>query len=70
MQTNPMQIIQQLMGNPTQLKNDFGQFKRNVTGNPQQQVMNMVRSGQISQQQLNAAQQIAPMLANLLGIKK
>lgn len=56
MQNNGMnQMIQQ-----------FKQFKQNFNGNPQEIVMNMVKSGQISQQQLNQAQMMARQLQDVL----
>lgn len=56
MQNNGMnQMIQQ-----------FKQFKQNFNGNPQEIVMNMVKSGQISQQQLNQAQMMAMQLQDVL----
>ena len=63
---NPMQVLQQM--NPAQLQQKFQQFQQGIQGNPQQQVMNMVQSGQISQQQWTQAQQIAKMLAGTFGI--
>lgn len=55
---NMMQMIQQ-----------FNRFRQTFQGDPQQEVMKMVNSGQISQQQLNQAQQMATMLAQMLGMK-
>ena len=48
MQNNPMQMIQQ-----------FNQFKQTFNGDPKQEVMRMLQSGQISQTQLNQIQQTA-----------
>ena len=54
-------------GNMQRMMQQFQNF-RNTMGNinPQQTVMNMVNSGAISQQQLNAAQQMARQFQNLL----
>ena len=43
---NPMQMIQKFM-----------EFKNNFKGNPQEEVQKMLQSGQITQQQLDQAQQ-------------
>lgn len=44
----------------------FQQFKRTFTGNPQQQVQQLLNSGKISQSQLNQAVQMAQQLQKLL----
>ena len=51
----PMQMIQQFM-----------QFKQNFNGDPKAEVEKMLRSGRISQQQLNQVQQMAGQFQNLL----
>lgn len=51
----PMQMIQQFM-----------QFKQNFKGDPKAEVEKMLRSGRISQQQLNQVQQMAGRFQNLL----
>ena len=50
-----MQMIQQFM-----------QFKQNFKGDPKAEVEKMLRSGRISQQQLNQVQQMAGQFQNLL----
>lgn len=40
----------------------FNQFKNSFKGNPQQVVQNMLNSGQISQEQVNKAMQMAKQL--------
>lgn len=43
--------------------NQFAQFMRSMQGkNPQQEIENLVRSGRISQEQLNRAQQMAQQM--------
>lgn len=44
----------------------FQQFKQTFTGNPQQQVQQLLNSGKISQSQLNQAVQMAQQLQKLL----
>lgn len=55
MKLNPMQLVQQL-----------NQFRQGITGNPQQIVMDAVRGGRISQEQLNRAQQVAAQIQSML----
>lgn len=45
----------------------FNQFKQNLTGDPQQQVQQLLNSGRISQAQYNQAVQIAQQLQKILG---
>lgn len=45
-----------------QMMQQFNQFKQSFTGNPQQVVMDMVRSGKVSQAQLQSAMQMAKQL--------
>ena len=55
-QNSPMSMIQQ-----------FNQFRQQMKGvNPQNMVMDMLRSGKINQQQLNQAQQMAQQMQYLL----
>lgn len=54
------------MGNMAQLIQQFQQFKANFKGDPKQKVQELVRSGRITQEQLNAAQQMARQLSNFL----
>ena len=44
----------------------FQQFKQAFTGDPQQQVQQLLNSGKISQSQLNQAVQMAQQLQKLL----
>lgn len=53
--------------NPMQMMQQFEQFRKGFSGDPQQTVMRMVQSGKISQQQLNMAQQMAPTIMQMLG---
>lgn len=52
--------------NPMEMLSQLNRFKQTITGDPKEQVMNMVNSGQISQAQLNQAQQMATMLQKIL----
>jgi hypothetical protein len=46
----------------------FEQFKKNFTGNPQEKIQQMLNSGQITQQQYNAAVQKANMIKSMFGM--
>jgi hypothetical protein len=47
----------------------FNQFKKSFSGNPQQMIQQMLNSGKITQEQYNQAVQKANMLKNMLGIR-
>lgn len=47
----------------------FNQFAKTVTGNPKQQIEQLLNSGKISQSQYNAAVQKANMIARMFGGK-
>ena len=51
---------------PNNLMQRFQQFRSTFRGNPQQQVQQMLQSGQISQEQYNRAVQMAQQLQGLL----
>jgi hypothetical protein len=52
-------------GNIMDIARRFQKFKKDFNGNPQEIVMNMVNSGQISQEQLNQFQQMANQLKGI-----
>lgn len=54
-------------GNFQQMMQQFNQFRQTFQGDPKQTVMNMVNSGQISQTQLNQAQQMAKQFQQMMG---
>ena len=47
----------------------FNEFKKTINGNPQEQIQQLLNSGNISQAQYNAAVQKANMIKNMFGIK-
>ncbi len=58
-----------MMNNPIfnmSMIQQFNKFKNEFTGDPRQQVQNMMNSGQLSQEQYNKAVQTANMLSNIL----
>ena len=61
---------QQISGNPLNNMNAFiqqlNQFKRTFSGDPRQTVMNMLQSGQITQDQLNQVVQTANQLMQIM----
>ena len=65
MMTNPLfQMMQQQQ--PNNLLQRFQQFKQMFSGDPRQQVQQMLNSGRISQAQYNQAVQMAQQLQRLL----
>ena len=55
--------------NPYQnFMHQFMDFKKNIKGNPQEQVQQLLNSGKITQQQYNAAVQKANMIKSIFGM--
>lgn len=54
------------LGNIQNVLNRFQQFKQAFTGNPQQQVQQLLNSGKVSQAQYNQAVQLAQQLQKLM----
>ncbi len=46
----------------------FNEFKKTITGNPQEQIQQLLNSGKITQAQYNQAVQRANMIKNMFGI--
>jgi len=59
MQNNPFINMQNMM-------QQFQQFKSSFTGNPQQQVMQLLNSGKMSQEQFNQLQMMAKQFQGML----
>jgi hypothetical protein len=55
---NPMQLLNMI--------NQFNQFKSSFTGDPRQQVQQLLNDGKMSQNQLNQLMQMANQFQNLL----
>lgn len=47
------------------MKAEYDRFRQNFRGDPQQEIMRMIQSGQVTQQQLNEAQRMMSAVANL-----
>lgn len=55
---------------PSQMQNminQYRQFRQSFSGNPKQEVMNLLQSGRINQQQLNQYQQMAQQLQTAMN---
>lgn len=55
------------MGQFQNMVQQFRQFKQSFQGDPRAEVEKLVRSGKISQQQLNQLQQMAGQFQQLMG---
>ena len=60
-------LYQQMTPNNNLLQR-FQQFKQNFTGNPQEQVQQLLNSGKVSQQQYDSAVRMANQLKQMMGI--
>lgn len=57
--------------NPMAMIQEFQKFQQQMQGkNPQEEVQKLLQSGQISQEQLNHAQQMAKQLQGVMGMFK
>ncbi len=56
------------MQNNNNLIQRFNEFRKNFSGNPQQQVQQLLNSGKVSQEQYNRAVQMANNMRRMLGI--
>lgn len=65
--SNP--IFQALGGNQGNMMSDFQKFMQQMQGkNPHEEIAKLLRSGKISQAQLNQAQQMAQQMQGMLGM--
>lgn len=64
---NPLyQQLSQSQANSNNIIKRFQDFRKNFTGNPQQQVQQLLNSGKVSQEQYNKAVQMAQQLQQFL----
>ena len=63
---NPFGLLGNNFGNIQNIVQQFQQFKNSYKGNPQQQIQQMLNSGQITQQQYDQAVQMANQLRGIL----
>ena len=59
-------LYQQMNNSGNNLMQRFQQFKQSFTGNPQQQVQQLLNSGKVSQAQYNQAVQMAQQFQQFL----
>ena len=62
---NPMAMLSQLKNNPLAILKQAGFNVPDNLNNPQEIIQHLMNSGQVSQQQLNQAQQMAGMFGNM-----
>ena len=61
----------QALGGNRNMMSDFQRFMQQMQGkDPNQEIARLLQSGQITQQQLNQAQQMAQQMQGLLGMFK
>lgn len=56
-----------LFNNPLQMIQQFNQFKSTFQGDPQQKVQEMLRNGQMTQDQFNQLSSMAQVFKQLIG---
>ena len=67
--SNP--LYQALGGNRGDMMSDFQKFMQQMRSkNPREEIAKMLQSGQISQDELNQAQQMAQQMQGMLGMFK
>jgi hypothetical protein len=67
--SNP--LFQALGGNQGNMMGDFQRFLQQMQGkNPNEEIAKLLRSGRVSQQQLNQAQKMAQQMQGMLGMFK
>lgn len=66
MQNGYSQMPQNPVSNMLNMVNQFNQFKNTFQGNPEQQVKQLLNSGQMTQQQFNQLSQLAKQLQGIL----
>ena len=71
MNSNPLykQIQQQNQNPMSGFMQRFQQFRQNFSGNPQEQIQNLMNSGRISQEQYNNAYQMAQQMMRMISGK-
>lgn len=65
--SNPLfQMIGNNVGNGNDMIRRFEEFRRTFTGDPRQQVQNLLNSGRVNQEQYNRAVQMANALSKMI----
>lgn len=65
--SNPLFGMFSNQGPMNQMMQRFQQFKQAFSGNPAQQIQQLMNSGRVSQQQYNQAVQMAQQFRQMLG---
>lgn len=65
--SNPLYQQMQPQNSMNQFVQRFEQFRRTFSGNPQQQVQQLLNSGRVSQEQYNRAFQMAQQFQKMLN---
>ena len=65
--SNPLYQQMQPQSGMNQFVQRFEQFRRTFSGNPQQQVQQLLNSGRVSQEQYNRAFQMAQQFQKMMG---
>ena len=65
--SNPLYQQMQPQNGMNQFVQRFEQFRRTFSGNPQQQVQQLLNSGRVSQEQYNRAFQMAQQFQKMLN---
>lgn len=63
---NPLASLQSNSNQPQSIVEAYKQFRNSFTGDPQQKINDMLNSGQVTQEQVNQATQLAHMVAAAL----
>lgn len=66
---NPLYNAMQPQNQTSGLLQRFQQFRQSFTGDPRQQVQNLLNSGRVSQAQYNNAVQMTQQLQKMLGVR-
>lgn len=65
--SNPLYQQMQPQNGMNQFMQRFEQFRKAFSGNPQQQIQQLLNSGRVSQEQYNRAFQMAQQFQRMLG---
>lgn len=65
--SNPLYQQMQPQGPTNNILQRFQQFKQTFTGDPRQQVQNLLNSGKVTQNDYNQAVQMAQQLQRMMG---
>jgi len=58
------------MNNPMQMISEFNRFRQTYKGDPKKEVLDLVRTGKMTQSQLNQLQQMASQFQDMMNMFK